>query len=101
VSKELTKQFLSGGQCNDLARGAIRAAFHDCGAWQQSLGYTAGCDGSLFLAKEELSRVENGGLVDIVPKLGAIAQQYKVGMADFFQFAGGKSSFAIVLKTVC
>jgi hypothetical protein len=91
VSQALTKQFLTNGQCNDLARGAIRAAFHDCASWQQSLGNTAGCDGSLFLAKEEISRIENGGLVNIVPQLGALAQQYKVGMADFFQFAGGMS----------
>lgn len=93
ISRELTPMFTENGQCNDLARGAIRAAFHDCGAYKLSLGNNAGCDGSLFLAPEELGRPENGGLVDIVPKLGAIAQQYGVGMADFFQFAGGKSMF--------
>jgi hypothetical protein len=81
---------MSGGQCNDLARGAIRAAFHDCGAWEMSLGNTAGCDGSLILAKEEMERVENSGLKDIIPKLGALGKKYDVSMADFIQFAGGK-----------
>ncbi|KAF2404032.1 heme peroxidase [Trichodelitschia bisporula] len=90
ISKDLTGEFSDGGQCNDFARGAIRAVFHDCGAWKKSLGNNnnAGCDGSLFLAKEELSRPENAGLTDIVPKLGALAQKYNVGVADFIQFAG-------------
>jgi hypothetical protein len=91
ISSDLTPMFTENGQCNDLARGAIRAAFHDCGAWKLSLGNNAGCDGSLFLAPQEITRQENGGLVDIVPQLGALAQKYGVGMADFFQFAGGKS----------
>jgi manganese peroxidase len=90
ISRELTSMFTENGQCNDLARGAIRAAFHDCGAYKLSLGNNAGCDGSLFLAPEEITRQENSGLVDIIPKLGALAQQYGVGMADFFQFAAGK-----------
>ncbi|QDS68272.1 hypothetical protein FKW77_010636 [Venturia effusa] len=88
ISKALTPMFLEGGQCNDLARGAIRAAFHDCGAYDLSLGKTGGCDGSLFLAPEEMERKENGGLREVVPILGRMAQRYGVGMADFFQFAG-------------
>jgi L-ascorbate peroxidase len=31
ISKQLTKKFLSGGQCNPDARAAIRLIFHDCG----------------------------------------------------------------------
>jgi hypothetical protein len=31
ISKELTQKFLSGGQCNQDARAAIRLIFHDCG----------------------------------------------------------------------
>ena len=31
VSKDLTAKFLSGGQCNQDARAAIRLIFHDCG----------------------------------------------------------------------
>ena len=30
ISSDLSALFLSGGQCNDDARAAIRAAFHDC-----------------------------------------------------------------------
>lgn len=41
---------IATGQCTDLARQAIRAAFHDCGAWNLSMGETGGCDGSLVLA---------------------------------------------------
>lgn len=90
ISRDLTPLFLENGQCNDLARGAIRAAFHDCGAYKLSLGFNGGCDGSLFLAPQELERQENGGLRAVVPVLGRLAQKYGVGMADFFQFAGGK-----------
>jgi hypothetical protein len=64
-------------------------SFHDCASWDQSLGNTAGCDGSLFLAKE-YTRSENAGLEQTVPTIGAMAQKYGVGVADFFQFAGGK-----------
>ncbi|TLD26139.1 heme peroxidase [Venturia nashicola] len=87
ISRDLTPMFLEDGQCNDLARGAIRAAFHDCGAYKLSLGTDGGCDGSLFLAPEELDRQENVGLKKVVPVLGKLAQKYGVGMADFFQFA--------------
>src|ERR1700753_4085780 len=93
ISSDLKGAFTSGapaGQCNDLARGAVRAAFHDCGSWDQSLGTSAGCDGSLFLAKE-YTRSENAGLEQVVPQLGAMAQSYGVGVGDFFQFAGGMS----------
>jgi hypothetical protein len=32
VSQQLTSDFLSDGQCNPLARSAIRLIFHDCGS---------------------------------------------------------------------
>jgi Peroxidase len=93
VSSDLVGKFTDGapepGQCNDLARAAIRAAFHDCGTWTTSMGDSAGCDGSLFLAGE-YSRPENKGLETAVPQLGALAQSYGVGVADFFQFAAGE-----------
>ena len=54
-----------------------------------SLGNTAGCDGSLFLAPEEIGRQENAGIADVIPVLGNMAKKYNVGVADFFQFAGG------------
>jgi hypothetical protein len=71
--------FLTGGVCNDDARAAIRMIFHDCGAWDKSLGFTNGCDGSLQF---ELGRGENGGLTPITKKAVALAAQYKVPVAD-------------------
>jgi Peroxidase len=99
ISADLKGAFTSGapaGQCNDLARGAVRAAFHDCGSWDESLGTSAGCDGSLYLAKE-YTRSENAGLEQVVPQLGAMAQSYGVGVGDFFQFAGGMSIASVPL----
>lgn len=90
ISDDLKEAFTEGadsGQCNDLARSAIRASFHDCGSWNQAQGTNAGCDGSLYLAKE-YTRRENAGLEQNVPILGAMADKYGVGVADFFQFAG-------------
>lgn len=80
VAKELQGLMTENGQCNDFARAAIRAAFHDC--------FAGGCDGSLYLA-QEYTRFENVGLQDAVPKIGALAEKYQVGVADMIQFAGG------------
>lgn len=90
VSSDLTKRFLdSDGDCNDDARAAIRAAFHDAGTYSLKLaaaGRKGGADGSLILAKE-YNRTENLGLFDISTKLLAIARQFNVGVADIIQFA--------------
>jgi len=52
--------------CTDLARAAIRGAFHDCATWSVNVPVTSpssgGCDGSLFLVPAEIFRGENGGL---------------------------------------
>ncbi|MBE7181368.1 MAG: hypothetical protein INR71_09215, partial [Terriglobus roseus] len=88
VSSDLTGMFLANGQCNDDARAAIRAAFHDCGTWNAAQGATGGCDGSLILANEAGTRAENNGLQDISAKLLKLAQKYAVGVADMIQFAG-------------
>ena len=79
------------GECNNLARAAVRAAFHDC--------FNGACDGSLFLAGE-LSRQENLGLADGVTQLGKLAQRFKVGVADMFQYAGGKCSVRFMWHSV-
>lgn len=79
--------FLSGGQCTDLARAAIRMIFHDCGAWDTSLGFTNGCDGSLQF---ELGRGENSGLTPITTIAVGLAGKYKVGVADMINFMGSK-----------
>ena len=82
VSKDLTAIFLSGGQCTDDARAAIRAVFHDCFP-------DGGCDGSLALPAE-LSRPENTPMTSTINKLSAIAKQRGVGIADVIAFAGCK-----------
>ena len=69
VSAELTTMFLTGGQCNDDARAAIRLNFHECGSWETKLGATGGCDGSIILAEGELGRPENKGLATIAGKV--------------------------------
>jgi len=89
IGQDLVPMMLDTNMCNDFARGAIRAAFHDCGTWDKAQGDTGGCDGSLFLA-QEYTNEENRGLADTVPRIGALAQKYNVGVADMFQFAGGK-----------
>jgi len=64
VVAQLSATFLNAttGQCTDLARAAIRAAFHDCGTWDTTQGLTGGCDGSLITAQEAYIRPENDGL---------------------------------------
>lgn len=79
ISSNLTDLFLTSGQCNNLARQAIRAAFHDC--------FNNGCDGSLILAGE-FSRPEDAGMADICSELTKIQAEHDVGMADLIQFAG-------------
>lgn len=79
ISSELTPLFLTSGQCNNLARQAVRAAFHDC--------FNNGCDGSLILAGE-CSRPEDAGMADICSELPKIKAGHGVGMADLIQFAG-------------
>lgn len=82
ISSVLTADFVNSGQCSDDARGAVRAAFHDC--------FNGACDGSIFLAGE-YSNSENKGISDICQKIGSWAKQYGVGVADLIQFAAGAS----------
>lgn len=72
--------FLSNGQCNDAARAAIRAVFHDC--FPQG-----GCDGSLAI-DEELFRTQNTPMNGTVLALKTLAEKYSVGVADMLMFAG-------------
>jgi hypothetical protein len=74
-----------------------KAAFHDCGTWDESQGSHGGCDGSLILA-QEFNRPENNGLQDISGKLLALQQKWTtpaspISVADVIQVAG---SVAIV-----
>ncbi|TID25011.1 class II peroxidase [Venturia nashicola] len=81
ISKELTKLFVTNLQCNDNARAAIRAVFHDC--FPQG-----GCDGSLALFADELARPENTPMTATMNSLKALAVKYNVGVADMLMFAG-------------
>ncbi|KAE9975859.1 hypothetical protein BLS_002365 [Venturia inaequalis] len=81
ISKELTTLFVGNGQCTDDARSAIRAVFHDC--FPQG-----GCDGSLALFTEEVTRTENAPMQPTMNKLKALAGKYKVSVADMLMFAG-------------
>ncbi|KAF2421800.1 heme peroxidase [Tothia fuscella] len=81
ISADLTKLFVTGLTCNDNARAAIRGVFHDC--FPQG-----GCDGSLALFPEELSRSENSPMTATMNALKALAVKHNVGVADMLMFAG-------------
>lgn len=94
VNADLNALFLEGGKCNALARGAIRALFHDCGSWDQSQGLSGGCDGSLIAGVApdvELDRIENRGLQNIAGALSDLAGKHNTTKADMIIFAGSES----------
>lgn len=95
ISADLTTSFISDGQCTDLARGAVRYAFHDAGPFSLSLPFVppaaGGADGSLLLNPTEIGRSENGGLLPYHIFITGKFNQYGpqgVGAADLIQFAG-------------
>lgn len=97
VSNDLSVLFRGPtGRCNKYARAAVRLGFHDAATWEEGLDY-GGADGSIILAKGEISRKDNGGLQDIVKILPRYASQYGVGMADLIQFA---ATHAVVCKSL-
>jgi hypothetical protein len=80
ISRELSPIFYANGECTNEAHGAIRAVFHDCFP-------TGGCDGSLAI-DQELNRVLNAPMREIVTLLRQMAQRYGVTNADMLAFAG-------------
>ncbi len=95
VKAEFNQKFMTGSQCNDLARAAIRAVFHDCGSWDSSQGLHGGCDGSLVVGVHpdvELRRSENRGLQSVAAYLLDAASRYGTSVSDMIVFAGCKSS---------
>jgi hypothetical protein len=87
----------SKGECTDLARAAIRYAFHDAATFSTKLPFYApaagGADGSLLLSPNEIGRADNAGLGDyhatLTQKFAAYkAAGYCVGAADLIQVAG-------------
>ncbi|KAI4847626.1 heme peroxidase [Aureobasidium sp. EXF-8845] len=100
IASDLSQSFIGPNGCTDLARGAIRFAFHDAGSYSSKTpAYapaTGGADGSLLLSSVEISRDENNGLQQYYAFLRGKYNQYKsrVGAADLIQFA---ASVAIVV----
>ncbi|CZT49863.1 uncharacterized protein RSE6_10760 [Rhynchosporium secalis] len=102
IISELSALFIdrsvSPSQCNDDARAAIRAAFHDCGMWDNSRGETGGCDGSLMHhSKRSIYPPRNNGLQDISTKLLFLQQKYNessspVSIADILQVAASRAT---------
>lgn len=84
ISRDLTTLFLEDGQCNDHARAAIRAVFHDCFP-------SGGCDGSLALP-EEIQARPNTPMAATVAVFVEMAKKYEVSVADVIVFAGCKFS---------
>lgn len=85
------------GQCTDLARAAIRYAFHDAATFSTKLPTyspaSGGADGSLLLSADEINRTDNNGLHDfhdtLTQKFAAYqAAGYAIGAADLIQVAG-------------
>lgn len=92
VSETLTKNFKGhGGRCNDNARAAVRAGFHDAGTWSKSNKAAGkdfgGADGSLVMNFGEDARPENNGLQGIIALLRSVQAKHGVGFADLVQFA--------------
>lgn len=95
ISKDLSSSFVSGGECTDLARGAIRYAFHDAATFSLKLPVippaSGGADGSLLLNEAEIGRPLNLGLVPYHNFIKGKFEQYQyegIGAADLIQFAG-------------
>jgi catalase (peroxidase I) len=87
VSKKLTELFKqSDGQCNDNARAAVRAGFHDAGAWDKD-SPNGGADGSLLMDFGEQDKAVNNGLQSIRLILRDVQATYKVGFGDLAQYA--------------
>jgi hypothetical protein len=82
ISHEFSDAFEGGKGCEQIARAAIRAAFHDC------FPGPGHCDGSL-LTNGEIDWEVSRGMEDIVSLLQAKVATYGVGNADIIQFAAG------------
>ncbi|KAK0734539.1 ligninase H2 [Lasiosphaeria miniovina] len=78
------------GRCTDAARGAIRLGFHDAAGWSKNTGQYGGADGSIVLAPEEIERLPNRGLREIIEQMRQWHHKwgrYGVSVADLIQMA--------------
>ncbi|KAK7704534.1 fungal class II heme-containing peroxidase [Botryosphaeria dothidea] len=93
ISSELSTAFIANGQCNNLARAALRFAFHDQGTFTNTAAFTApasgGADGSLLLNDEEMTRIENNNdpIRSVRSFLLDLMAKHSVGAADLVAFA--------------
>ena len=103
IGKDLGPLFIQPDQqCSDLARAAVRFAFHDGAAFSNQLApyppASGGADGSLLLSPTEINRTENAGLGDyytfLIGKWRNSYQSLGVGAADLVQFAGALGTVA-------
>lgn len=99
VADEMAQDFLeSSGECNDLARQAVRLGFHDAGSWSKSAS-GGGADGSIILAGE-WRRNENRGLESIARQMQLWYDKWHpqgAGMADLIQMASNVAAVSCPL----
>jgi L-ascorbate peroxidase len=83
--QELANHFKTSFKgCNDYARAALRAVFHDAGTWDR-FKQTGGLDGSLLY---ELDRVENFGTELAINNYLPLMKIFKLSLADLIAFGG-------------
>jgi len=86
------------GRCEDLARAAVRLAFHDAGTFSlalQAAGQPNGAaDGSMLTDPNEVLRAENNGLQNIVAALKPLPAQFGVAPGDVLHLAGNLAVLA-------
>lgn len=91
ISADMASKFRGpSGRCTDLARQAVRIGFHDAAGWSKATGPLGGADGSIVLAAEEMTRLPNRGLEDIVAQMKDWFDEYNeygASMADLIQMA--------------
>jgi hypothetical protein len=99
VADDMAQAFLEpSGECNDLARQAVRLGFHDAGSWSKS-AESGGADGSIILAGEWM-RDENLGLERIAGYMQLWYDKwnpYGAGMADLIQMASNVAAVSCPL----
>ena len=100
IAEEMAASFKAPlGQCNELARQAVRLGFQDAGTWSKTAG-GGGADGSVLLAADEWRRPDNLGLEGIAPRMQAWYDQWRhhgAGMADLIQMAANVATVSCPL----
>ncbi|KAF6814816.1 ligninase h2 precursor [Colletotrichum sojae] len=101
IADDLVSSFRGdSGRCTDAARAAIRLGFHDAAGWSKGTGNLGGADGSIVLAPEEIQRVANKGLEEIVEQTKTWFDKYKgygIGMADLIQLSANVATITCPL----